>query len=77
MIKGKSGKTILWCNDCKSSQLLSYADVNHYINKYNVKCPAHNDYIEAKVGPYGLYCKCDQGHYVDLFNIQFWYGNKR
>ncbi len=69
MIKGKSGKTILWCNDCKSSQLLSYADVNHYINKYNVKCPAHNDYIEAKVGPYGLYCKCDQGHYVDLFNI--------
>lgn len=64
MSKGKSGKTILWCNDCKKTELLTPDDINHYILVKNIKCPKHKCYIEAKVGRYGLYIKCDAGHYI-------------
>lgn len=62
MTKGKSGKTILWCNDCKKTELLAPEDINRYINQYGVTCPKHNCYIEARLGQYGLYIKCDCGH---------------
>lgn len=62
--KGKSGKTILWCKECQKTSLLSPDDINHYMLINHVKCPQHKCGMTAKVGPYGLYIKCDAGHYV-------------
>ena len=64
MSKGKSGKTILWCKECKKTELLRPDDINRYMNIGNVKCPQHNCYMEAKLGKYGLYIRCEAGHYV-------------
>ena len=69
MSKGKSGKTILWCKDCKKTDLLSPEEINSYIYKYDVKCPEHKCDIEARIGQYGLYIKCDCGHYIKPENI--------
>lgn len=62
MTKGKSGKTILWCKECKKTHLLSPDDINHYMLVKHVKCPIHKCDMTAKVGKYGLYIKCDAGH---------------
>lgn len=62
--KGKSGKSILWCKECQKTSLLSPDDINHYMLINHVKCPQHKCEMTAKIGPYGLYIKCDAGHYV-------------
>ena len=64
MTKGKSGKTILWCKECKQTHLLTPNDINHYILVKHVKCPVHKCDMVAKVGRYGLYVKCDEGHNI-------------
>ncbi|MBE5870111.1 MAG: hypothetical protein E7294_02450 [Lachnospiraceae bacterium] len=69
MSKGKSGKTILWCKECKKTSLLSPDDINHYMLINHIKCPQHRCEMTAKVGRYGLYIKCDAGHYVKLEEI--------
>lgn len=62
MSRGKSGKLILWCAECKKTELLSPDDVNHYIFKENVCCPKDKCDIEAKIGKFGLYIRCSAGH---------------
>ena len=64
MSKGKSGKTILWCKECQKTSLLSPDDINHYMLIKHVKCSQHKCEMTAKVGQYGLYIRCDAGHYV-------------
>ena len=64
MSKGKSGKTILWCKECQKTSLLSPDDINHYMLINHIKCSQHKCQMTAKVGQYGLYIKCDAGHYV-------------
>ena len=67
--KGKSGKTILWCKECQEMHLLSPDDINHYMLLNHIRCSQHKCEMTAKVGPYGLYIKCDAGHYVKLEEI--------
>ena len=62
LTKGKSGKTILWCENCKKTELLTPEEVNHYIYINNVVCPQHKCDIKAKLGPFGVYIQCDYGH---------------
>lgn len=69
MSKGKTGKTILWCKDCKKTDLLAPEEINSYIYQNGVKCPEHNRDIEARIGQYGLYIKCDCGHTIKPENI--------
>jgi hypothetical protein len=64
MTRGKSGKVILWCKDCHKSELLPTVEVNQYICMNHIWCPEHKCHIEAKVGSYGLYIKCDAGHSI-------------
>ena len=64
MTKGKSGKTILWCKDCQKTQLLTPDDINHYMLLNHITCKQCHSEMTAKVGPYGLYIRCDNGHYV-------------
>lgn len=69
MTKGKTGKTILWCNSCEKTDLLPLDEVNKYIYMNKIKCPEHKCDIEAKLGIYGLYIKCDHGHSIKPENI--------
>lgn len=64
MIKGKSRKTILWCNNCNKPHLLSKEDINHYISKFNIRCPQCSTYMSAGLSKMGLYVKCDNGHFL-------------
>lgn len=63
MRRGKSGKIILWCKECKKTYVLSSEDVNHYMCVNHIVCPQHKISMTAKVGQYGLYIKCDYDHY--------------
>lgn len=69
MIRGKSGKVVLWCKNCKKPHLLSPDDINHYICVENVRCPEHKSYIEARLGKRGLYIRCDRGHFLNPEDI--------
>ncbi len=70
MTRGKSGKIILYCDNCKKTELLNVYDVNHYISINSTRCPKHGCSIEAKVGKYGLYIKCPYGgEYIKLEEI--------
>ena len=64
MTKGKSGKTILWCKECQKTSLLSPDDINHYMIVKHIKCPQHNCGMKANLGRYGLYIRCESGHYI-------------
>ena len=64
MTKGKSGKTILWCKDCQKTYLLTPDDINHYMLIIHIKCKQCCAEMTANVGPYGLYIRCDNGHYT-------------
>lgn len=62
MTRGKSGKAILWCKDCRRTEVISPGDVEHYISKYHVRCPEHKCEITVKLSSYGIYLRCDRGH---------------
>lgn len=70
LVRGfKSGKFYLKCPTCGNMDYLSKDDVNAYINLNNITCPEHHCYIHASLGRYGLYIRCDCGHYVRLDQI--------
>lgn len=69
LAKGRSGKPYIKCSKCKETSILSVDTVNQYILEKNIKCPQHNCHIYAKVGPYGLYVKCDKDHTVKVEEI--------
>ena len=64
MTKGKSGKTILWCKDCQKTYLLTPDMINHYMLINHISCPKCKAEMTAKVGPYGIYIRCDHGHNI-------------
>ena len=69
MTRGKSGAPILWCKDCKKTQLLNPDDINHYMLVNHTTCDKCHAEMTAKVGPYGVYIKCDNGHYINPEDI--------
>lgn len=69
MTKGKSGKMILWCKDCKAPQLLSPEEINHYICIKQVRCPICSAQLSAGLGKMGVYARCGNGHFVGLDTI--------
>lgn len=69
MNKGKSGKFIMWCTNCKKSELISPEEINHYIYKYAVTCPKCKYPLEAKLGKYGVYLNCTNHCYPKLDEI--------
>lgn len=66
MVKGKSGKFYLRCSNtgCDHTEFLTKELVNHYINMNNVVCPQDRGNIHAGLGQYGIYIKCEDGHYL-------------
>lgn len=62
--KGRTGKSYLKCPACGEMAYLTPDFTNWYINSTHVRCPIHGCDITAKVGQYGIYIRCDRGHYL-------------
>lgn len=71
LAKGKSGKVYMRCTSpsCKEIAYLTPEITNWYIKKEGITCPYHHCGIHASVGQYGIYVKCEQGHYLKANEI--------
>ena len=66
LTRGRSGKCYLKCTSsaCKETGLLSRELANWYIDSERVTCPIHHCDIHAVLNQYGIYIRCDHGHYM-------------
>ncbi|SHH92763.1 Part of AAA domain-containing protein [Butyrivibrio fibrisolvens DSM 3071] len=64
LMRSKRGKSYLKCKACKETAFLTPEVANEYIDIYQATCPIHKCGVTAKLGPYGLYIRCDYGHYL-------------
>jgi hypothetical protein len=67
--RGHSGKYILKCSSCGSFDLLSVHTMNKYLDKVNAKCSVCGKDIYAGVGQFGIYVKCNNGHFTKLSEL--------
>ena len=66
LTRGKTGKCYMKCSSstCKETKLIDPEIVNAYINREYVKCPIHGTGLFAGLSKYGIYVKCDMGHFL-------------
>lgn len=64
LVRSKAGKVFLKCPICADMEYLTPEFTNWYISKNYVRCPKCNRGLMAGVGRYGIYVKCDIGHYI-------------
>jgi len=64
-----SGKHILKCSKCGSTDFLSKFTLNKYLDKINAKCAVCGKDVYAGIGPYGIYVKCSEEHYTKLSDL--------
>ena len=66
MVKGRTGKVYLRCSNtsCDHTEFLTKELVNHYIDMNNVVCPQDGANIHAGLGQFGIYVRCEGGHYL-------------
>lgn len=69
LYKGHSGKHSLRCSSCGSFDLLSVHTMNKYLDKVNAKCSVCGKDIYAGVGKFGIYVKCNNGHFTKLSEL--------
>ncbi len=64
--RSMKGKVFLKCSSskCKEIAWLTPEITNWYITRERVTCPIHHCGIHAALGKYGIYIKCDQGHFL-------------
>ena len=66
MLASPHGKPFIKCSSssCKYTQLLTVDIVNGYLDRSNARCPVNgcNAELQARLGPYGVYVLCDNGH---------------
>lgn len=67
--KNKLGRYFLRCNSCKHIEYINSDFINWYINTKEIKCPIHNCNVQAGLGKYGVYVKCDTNHFLKLEEI--------
>ena len=67
--KWHSAKYILKCSACGSFDLLSVPTMNKYLDTVNAKCSVCGKDIDAGVGQYGIYVKCNNGHFTKLSEL--------
>ena len=69
LYKGHSGKYSIKCSSCGSFDLLSVHTMNKYLDKVNAKCSVCGKDIYAGVGKFGIYVKCNNGHFTKLSEL--------
>ena len=66
----RNGKDYLRCTGCDNIAYLNPATVNTYIHIHNVKCKVHHCGLHAAVGKYGIYVRCEAGHFMKAHEIE-------
>lgn len=64
LTRSRAGKIFLKCSVCGELDYLKPDFTNWYISKNHIRCPIHKCGLCAGVGKYGIFVKCDQGHYL-------------
>ncbi len=67
--RGKSGKFIFWCKDCKKTSLMLPEELKFYIEQNSIKCPVHNCEVRGGIGKKGLYIRCAAGHFLEMDEV--------
>lgn len=67
--RGHSGKYILKCSSCGAFDLLSVHTMNKFLDKNNAKCSVCGKDIYAGVGQFGIYVRCNNGHFTKLSEL--------
>lgn len=64
--RSRQGKVYLKCSSssCNEIAYLTPEVTNRYIDREHVTCPIHHCGIHAALGKYGIYIRCDQGHFL-------------
>lgn len=65
----KSGKAYLKCPSCGNLDYITADEVNEYIDSNHIVCPKHHCHIHASLGKYGVYVRCNAGHYIRLSEL--------
>ena len=66
LAKNPSGKYYLRCSSCRETDMLSKYSLNKYLDKINAKCDTCGRDLCAAVSQYGLYIKCNNGHFTKV-----------
>lgn len=66
----RNGKDYLRCTGCNNIAYLNPTTVNTYIHIHNVKCKVHHCGLHAAVGKYGIYVRCEAGHFMKVHEIE-------
>ena len=69
LTRSHNGKYMLKCSKCNATDFLSVHTMNKYLDKVNAKCSVCGKDIYAGVGQYGLYVKCNNGHFTKLSEL--------
>ncbi len=64
LTRGKTGKCYMKCSSCSETSLIQPEFLNSYITREYVRCPIHKCGIFAGLSKFGIYVKCDMGHYL-------------
>lgn len=65
LAKGSRGKCYLSGEFCKHIEYLTPNHVNRYIQYYKRLCPIHNCEIKSGLSKYGVYVRCQEGHFMN------------
>ena len=66
----RSGKAYMRCTGCGNVSYLNPATVNDYIHIHNVKCKIHHCGLRAGLGKYGIYVRCEAGHFMKVHEME-------
>lgn len=66
----RNGKDYMKCTGCGSVSYINPATVNAYIHIHNVKCKVHHCGLRAGVGKFGIYVRCEAGHFMKVHEME-------
>ena len=66
----KSGKDYMRCTGCGGVAYINPSTVNAYIHIHNVKCKVHHCSLKAGLGKYGIYVRCEAGHFMKVHEME-------
>ncbi len=71
LVKNKKGVFYMRCTDpnCDYTEYLHVEDIDDYIAEEHVTCPIHHCGIYGGLGKYGVYVRCNMGHYLKVDEI--------
>ena len=69
IVRGRTGKFSLKCTSCNSYDFIPVHTLNKYLDEVNAKCSVCGKDLYAGVGQYGIYVKCNNGHFTKLTEL--------